>query len=177
MRIPWTEPDGSETAGGITVDREGAVQLGAMLTDFAAPAPDDTDLAKQDIDRMMADGTPVQIATAPSASLRQQIAKALHRYDYEHGLSRNDIPSRHHFGEADAILDVRDQELERLRARHAALKRAHIALAEQAAKDQAAIVRVRALAADMRTWCSPHGLADHYADTIEAAINGPKEAP
>ncbi len=29
-----------------------------------------------------------------------------------------------------------------------------------------------ALAADMRTWCSPHGLADHYADAIEQALGG-----
>ena len=29
-----------------------------------------------------------------------------------------------------------------------------------------------ALAADMRTWCSPHGLADHYADAVEQALGG-----
>ena len=30
-----------------------------------------------------------------------------------------------------------------------------------------------ALAADMRTWCSPHSLANHYADAVEQAIAGP----
>jgi hypothetical protein len=36
----------------------------------------------------------------------------------------------------------------------------------------AAVARVRALAADMRTWCSPHGIASDYADRIDEAING-----
>jgi hypothetical protein len=55
------------------------------------------------------------------------------------------------------------------------LHRAHMALAAQGGKDQATIARVRALAADMRTWCSPHGIASHYADAVDAALNGPQE--
>ncbi|MEU9014302.1 hypothetical protein AB0D12_31935 [Streptomyces sp. NPDC048479] len=47
----------------------------------------------------------------------------------------------HHM--ADVYLAVRDQELEQARAELAALKRAHIALASQAGKDQAAVERVR----------------------------------
>jgi hypothetical protein len=95
---------------------------------------------------------------------------------------------------ADVVLAIRDEELERLEALHEAhlrveqrlaregleserkgevLKRAHIALAEQAGKDQAALARVRALAADMRTWCSPHNLAVDYADRIDDALKGP----
>ncbi|MGW2497315.1 hypothetical protein ACWCV2_22800 [Streptomyces pseudogriseolus] len=35
---------------------------------------------------------------------------------------------------------------------------------------EAALDRVRALAADMRTWCSPHGIATQYADDIERAL-------
>ncbi|MEU4178180.1 hypothetical protein [Streptomyces sp. NPDC026589] len=31
--------------------------------------------------------------------------------------------------------------------------------------------RVRALAVDMRTWCSPHGIAADYADRIEQTLN------
>ncbi len=42
---------------------------------------------------------------------------------------------------------------------------------------EAALARVTALAADMRTWCSPHGLADHYADAVEQAIAGPETTP
>lgn len=30
---------------------------------------------------------------------------------------------------------------------------------------------VRAFAADMRTWCSPHGVAADYADRLEAVLN------
>jgi hypothetical protein len=42
---------------------------------------------------------------------------------------------------------------------------------------EAALARVTALAADMRTWCSPHGLADHYADQLDRAIAGPESTP
>ncbi|GHC44374.1 MULTISPECIES: hypothetical protein [Streptomyces rochei group] len=35
-----------------------------------------------------------------------------------------------------------------------------------------AVDRVRALAADMRTWASPHGIASQYADDIERALDG-----
>lgn len=38
---------------------------------------------------------------------------------------------------------------------------------------EAALDRVRALAEDMRTWCSPHGVAVHYADAIDEAA-GPR---
>jgi hypothetical protein len=86
--------------------------------------PDDTDLTEADIDRMLAAGTPVQIVTEPPATfaapavpagqapaadrggLRQQIAKALVRYDWNAGLSGRDTPSEHHYGEADAVLAV-----------------------------------------------------------------------
>lgn len=36
-----------------------------------------------------------------------------------------------------------------------------------------AVARVRALAADMRTWCSPHGIATAYAERIEQALATP----
>jgi hypothetical protein len=36
--------------------------------------------------------------------LRTAIARAIHRYDHEHGLSGNDIPSKHHRGEAEAVI-------------------------------------------------------------------------
>jgi hypothetical protein len=49
--------------------------------------------------------------------LKQQYAKAIHRYDYEHGLSGNDLPSDHHRGEAAAVLAVRDRHLQQLRQR------------------------------------------------------------
>jgi hypothetical protein len=32
--------------------------------------------------------------------------------------------------------------------------------------------RVRKLSGDMRTWCSPYGIATQYADRLDAAING-----
>ncbi|WP_033239935.1 hypothetical protein [Streptomyces albidoflavus] len=40
------------------------------------------------------------------AALRQQIARALVRYDWNAGLSGRDTPSAHHYGEADAVMAV-----------------------------------------------------------------------
>lgn len=40
---------------------------------------------------------------------------------------------------------------------------------------QAAIARVRAFAEDMRTWCSPHGVATDYADRLLATLDQPTE--
>lgn len=42
---------------------------------------------------------------------------------------------------------------------------------------QAAVGRVRALAADMHTWCSPHGVATDYAKRIEDALDAPVTTP
>ena len=36
---------------------------------------------------------------------------------------------------------------------------------------EAKLNAVRAFAADMRTWCSPHGVAANYADRLEAVLN------
>lgn len=75
--------------------------------------------------------------TAPE--LRDQIAAALHRYDYEHGLSSNPIPSVHHRGEADAVLAV--PAIQRALAQAARLEPAIIE--QERLAD--AIARVRAL--------------------------------
>lgn len=48
---------------------------------------------------------------------------------------------------------------------------------QKRADAEATVARVTALAADMRTWCSPHGLADHYADQLDRAIAGPESTP
>lgn len=57
-----------------------------------------------------------------------------------------------------------------------------IDLAEMCASSEAAVgeleatvERLRALAADMRTWCSPHNLAVDYAQRIDQALNGQTE--
>lgn len=85
---------------------------------------------------------------------------------------------------ADAVLRVPAiAEAEKLRAEHAALKRAHIALAEQAGRDQAAITRVRDLhVRNPHTGDCEHCSARNYPDyavphpcpTI-AALDAPKE--
>lgn len=57
----------------------------------------------------MTDLTPDRVPEIRArAELRQQLAAAIHRYDNEHALSGNDVPSEHHFGEADAVLPMLD---------------------------------------------------------------------
>ncbi|MEV6180166.1 hypothetical protein [Streptomyces sp. NPDC052015] len=51
--------------------------------------------------------------TDPSP-LRKRIAHAIHRYDNHHALSGNDILSKHHLGEADAVLAELKPELDAL---------------------------------------------------------------
>ncbi|MFJ4473286.1 hypothetical protein ACIP2X_38130 [Streptomyces sp. NPDC089424] len=46
--------------------------------------------------------------------LRARAARAIHRYDNHHALSGNDMPSAHHYGEADAVLAELKLELDAL---------------------------------------------------------------
>jgi hypothetical protein len=45
-------------------------------------------------------------------------------------------------------------------------------MAEKRTADAVALERVRAFAEDMRTWCSPHGVAADYADRLLNVLNG-----
>jgi hypothetical protein len=47
-------------------------------------------------------------------TLRQRVARAIHRYDNQNALSGNDIPSKHHYGEADFVLTELRSELDAL---------------------------------------------------------------
>ncbi|GHB55812.1 hypothetical protein GCM10010331_49590 [Streptomyces xanthochromogenes] len=120
--------------------------------------------------------TPEPAAHNEPADLRQRYAEAMAGHAGSKAFLADGREWEHMraawYAHADAVLTIRDTELEQLRSRHDALHRAHVALATQGGKDQAALERVRALAADMRTWCSPHNLAVDYADHIEQALNG-----
>ncbi|MFJ7990271.1 hypothetical protein [Streptomyces sp. NPDC096351] len=48
--------------------------------------------------------------TDQTASLRHLVAAAIHHYDAEHALAGNDMPSKHHYGEADSVLAALDTE-------------------------------------------------------------------
>jgi hypothetical protein len=92
----------------------------------------------------------------PEADRRQKYAKAIHRYDYENGLSGNDIPSKHHLGEADAVLAVRDAELEQLR--------------DRVDQEAAAIERVRQLHHD---WDADPGHCAHCQNGMGTPLRFP----
>jgi hypothetical protein len=190
--------------------------------------PDDTGLAEADIDRMMADGEPVQIVTPPDPASDDTRRRALARNAVGPALNAHGqwLPLSAREAVADAVLAVRNDELERLRAEVARLREGeepvtdervvptpaqwiwwwnratpaerldwaariqadgqlastcflenHVKRIPQARRADAALGRVRALAADMRTWCSPHGVAVDYADRIDQALNGPEETP
>lgn len=112
----------------------------------------------------------------PLAGLRDRYAAAIHRYDYEHTLSGNDIPSDHHRGEADAVLAVRDIELTHhrrvWREQHAALFTAWQDAGLRAEKAASAITRVRA-ALDAAEWGGPD--REDVITEIRAALTEPKE--
>ena len=82
---------------------------------------DDSDPA--DLTGYLAPDPPIgclNLAAEPTPSqrpgLRNDIARAIHRYDHEHALSGNDLPSKHHRGEADAVLTLLYREWPWLRA-------------------------------------------------------------
>ena len=70
---------------------------------------------RQEAARITPDNSTTGSAPADNP-LRQRVARAIHGYDNHHALSGNDIPSKHHFGEADAALTVLRPELARLAA-------------------------------------------------------------
>ncbi|MYY08812.1 hypothetical protein GT204_07820 [Streptomyces sp. SID4919] len=80
---------------------------------------------------------------------------------------------------ADALLATRRRQADRYRAAwqsaraRAAHQTAHsTTLVSQSADLADAMARVLRLAADMRTWASPYGLAADHADHITAAVTG-----
>jgi hypothetical protein len=77
-------------------------------------------------------------APAPEPALRDLYAAAIASYDHAVGQATDPAPSDHHHGQADAVLAVRDREMEQLRTR-----------ADQA---EAAIGRVLAYADRVQTF-------------------------
>ena len=105
-------------------------------------------------------------------ALRTQLADTTNDRDrrgwYQDDAERRIRVQRDRAEEAEAQLRLVDaMRQQNLDAAAAAIQRA-----EQA---EAALARVRALAGDMRTWCSPHGLALHYSDAVLAALDGPAQ--
>jgi hypothetical protein len=81
-------------------------------------------------------------------------------------------------GERPTVDTINSNQLDALvlqaaRMRHAVEQYAKLRV--QLEDAQAAVARVRALADNMRTWCSPHGIATDYAGRIDEALAQPKE--
>jgi len=68
--------------------------------------PDD-DAALENLRRLAAEAQPAT-TTAPAVSgdLREQIAEAIARHDYEIGLASNETPRSHHISQADAVMPL-----------------------------------------------------------------------
>ncbi|MEV8523187.1 hypothetical protein AB0451_03365 [Streptomyces sp. NPDC052000] len=127
-----------------------------------------------------------------SADLRKRYAEAI-RWNMQFGLENAEFDSGpdsiQRINEwvdwiAKTLTAIRDDELEELRARIVTLEhvaagnKRHVQLiVPDLERAEATLDRVRALAADMRTWCSPHNLAVDYADRIDQAIKEPEEDP
>lgn len=95
---------GRQLTADANLEKSAATDLGAEFVrqadepDVAGLSAFESDLAGQSAPK--ADSKPA------TTDLREQVARAIHRYDNHHALSGNDIPSRHHYGEADAVLAV-----------------------------------------------------------------------
>lgn len=105
------------------------------------------------------DPTPAGTSSTPRPAKdgeerRKRYARAIHRYDNEHGLSGNDLPSQHHYGEAAAVMAVADAEQAELR--------------EQAEQHRAAILAALQLAPGI-PWDQ---IPDHVRDVEEFARRG-----
>jgi hypothetical protein len=113
---------------------------------------------------------------APAFPLRDRIGAALTTACSEHSHCEQMGPAV--WAVVKPELDRRDVEIKELREVVEFLKEAAgnqgRAWAARAAKAEATVARVKALAKDMRTWCSPHGIAVTYAQRIDEAIEPPE---
>ena len=99
-------------------------------------------------DALAADQTDFVLAPSPDGAgeVPREYAAAIHAALRAYGEGDDDPGTGSDYGDQTAVvLAVRDREIEGLRSRLAALKRAHVALAEQAGRDQGALARLRAL--------------------------------
>jgi hypothetical protein len=82
---------------------------------------------------------------------------------------------------ADSVMAFRDHRIEQLTVRAEGVERSVqllttdlLKVAQQRDQAEATVARVRALAADMRTWCSRNNIAVDYAQRIDDALDGPE---
>jgi hypothetical protein len=111
-------------------------------------------------------------------SLRQRVARAIHRYDNHHALSGNDIPSKHHYGEADFVLAELRTELEAASAVVPAADRAAVRAEafDEAAEKLAALPREKAALAGESAWKDAAGIVRHMAVQERRMTNGEESA-
>lgn len=105
-----------------------------------------------------------ETAPAPAADRRAAYAKAIHRYDYEVGLSGNDMPSKHHMGEADAVIAVADREQQKVRAEVNAWRLKAIQRAIRLGRYETTLQALREYAAEEVT--ARNGWGDGYRDAM-----------
>lgn len=95
---------------------------------------------------------------APSA-LREQYAAAIASYDHAVGQATDPAPRSHHYGQADAVMAVRDRELEEARAERDRWRQRAEKRAARYEEIEAAEQRVRSELDDLCR--EPHPSHDH----------------
>jgi len=121
-------------------------------------------------------------------TLRERFAAAIASYDHAVGQATDPAPSDHHHGQADAVLAVRDRELEQLRTRHTETRDAlRITEGDRDAADEAAremLTQRQEMAAERYAWQERGDKAEAAlervraeCDRIEAAVRARPTAP
>jgi len=126
--------------------------------------------------------------TPAPAALRDLYAAAIASYDHAVGQATDPAPSDHHYGQADAVLAVRDAELEQLRTRHTETRDAlRITEGDRDAADEAAremLTQRQEMAAERYAWQERGDKAEAAVervraecDRIEAAVRANPQGP
>lgn len=143
--------------------------------------------AREYMERTTDEAGTAPVAPFDRAAEREQYEAQVHKALRDYGEGDEDPGTGSDYGDQTAVvMRVRDVEVERLRAERDQLAGQvdqlidrlgqyadrGIANGVRAEQAEATIARVRAFAEDMRTWCSPHGIAADYADRLEAVLGG-----
>jgi len=102
--------------------------------------------------------------THTETPFREQVAAAIASYDHAVGLATDPAPRDHHHSQADAVLAVRDRELEQLRAQANAWRLKAIRRAIRLGRHESTLQAVREMATEEVT--PQNGWGDGYRQAL-----------